>query len=104
MTATVSIAVDEANSVLKVPMAALLFSPGPPQDDAGAAEEASNGSGRVWVPAGGERLSAVPVTVGVDDGTDAAVLESTLQEGDRVITGEVPEEDTGRLLGIRFGF
>jgi HlyD family secretion protein len=84
MTATVTIEIARADDVLKVPVSALRFTPD-------TADEASSGSGgrnggRVWVLAE-EEPRAVPVQVGISDGTTTAITEGSLSEGTRVITG-----------------
>jgi HlyD family secretion protein len=84
MTATVTIEIARADDVLKVPVSALRFTPD-------TADEASPGSGRrsggrVWVLAE-EEPRAVPVQVGISDGTTTAITEGSLSEGTRVITG-----------------
>jgi HlyD family secretion protein len=114
MTATVRIEVERADDVLKVPAAALRFSPTPgvleafgggkrtQRSDRGAPAEtarpaaapnADSGAraGRVWVLRN-ERLVPVRVTPGLSDGTMVAVESADLQPGVDVVTGVVPTD------------
>ncbi len=83
MTASVSIEVDRADDVLRVPTAALRFR-GP--EGSGASSSSVRGGPAVWVqqPHG---LSRVPVEIGVTDGTTTAVSSDALMDGARVVTG-----------------
>lgn len=114
MTATVRITVQEIGPVLKLPMAALRFSPSSDQAKAAPAMKTGRADRRVeleqgrpanvWrVRADGE-IEPVPVGVGVDDGAHAAMLAGEFAEGDEVIVGEIVEAAPSRLFGIRFGF
>jgi HlyD family secretion protein len=106
MTATLRITVEEAGPVLKVPMAALRFSPSVEFARAAPAEIAAK-TGRpatVWRLRADGRLEPVAIGIGVDDGAHAAILTGGFAEGDEVIVGEVIDTAPGRLFGIRFGF
>lgn len=86
MTATARIVKAEARGVLRVPSAALRFTP---------AGSAKPGRGRfVWVQRAGQ-LSAIPVGVGLDDDSFAEIRSGELKEGDRVVTAQ-SEPDGGR--------
>ena len=78
MTATIRVVVDRKGGVLRVPGAALRYSPG--GRPAGATPQ-------VWVLRNGAP-TAVPVTVGLDDDTFAEVAQGALKAGDEVITAE----------------
>jgi len=101
MTANISIISAHRDNALKVPLAALRFRPpsahragtpkGQAQDhgqlgvqdaDSKKAEERR----QVWV-ANGQKLTPVPVQVGISDETDAELLQSPLAEGDPVVIG-----------------
>src|SRR5262249_49965557 len=63
----------------------------------GRAAKAAGGAdrpGRVWVLRDG-KPAAVPVRVGLDDGTSAEVVSGEVQEGDRVIVAEPSAESSG---------
>jgi HlyD family secretion protein len=75
MTANVRIVVAHRDDVLKVPDAALHFSP------PGAA-----GGERVWILARG-KLRPVDLRLGLNDGTSTEVLSGALQPGDQVVVG-----------------
>jgi HlyD family secretion protein len=86
MTATVNVEIARADDVLKVPTSALRFTPA---DDAGAQAGAPGGrssGGRVWVLDEGQPR-AVAVKPGVTDGATTAIVDGSLSEGTRVITG-----------------
>jgi HlyD family secretion protein len=110
MTATVTIQVARASDTLRVPVAALRFTPtadvfaslGQPESatprgriaavdrtiDAGSrgGERSKDDSGLVWAFAGG-RLQPVPVETGITDSVNVAVSRGDLQEGSVVVTG-----------------
>jgi HlyD family secretion protein len=90
MTAIVRIAVEETGPALTVPLAALRF-------DGGSA----NTGDTLWVlgQAGIERRA---VALGLDDGTDVAVLGGNIAAGERVVTGRVRRPAGRRLFGINF--
>jgi len=78
MTAAVQVVTAQRSDVLRVPDAALRYKPAP----AGAANQA-----RVWVLRNGSP-QPVDITRGLDDDTNSEIAAGTLQQGDRVITGE----------------
>jgi HlyD family secretion protein len=78
MTATASIVRSQSRNVLRVPSQALRFSP------AGAAKPVS-GQRAVWIQRDG-KLVQVPVTVGLDDQTNAEITSGDLTVGDQVVT------------------
>ncbi len=105
MTANVSIVVARKENVLKVPDAALRFSPpksarrdgdatakpaggpsaGPPGDV--VTRPASSGQKRVWREGASGDPEAIPIQTGISDGSFTEILTDALQEGDAVITG-----------------
>jgi HlyD family secretion protein len=107
MTANVTIEIERAEDVLRVPNAALRVRPSaavfaalgqsPPESLAGAAGAAVSrgraGPGQVWVltDAG---LEGVSVHVGISDGINTAVVSDALQEGTQVVTGIVEQSST----------
>jgi HlyD family secretion protein len=103
MTATTRIIKAERDDVLMVPEQALRFLPegaraGRGSGTARAARSAGGAEagarpGRVWTLRDG-KPAAVPVKVGLDDGTSAEVVSGEVREGDRVIVAE-PTADTG---------
>jgi HlyD family secretion protein len=94
MTATARIITDERKDVLRVPSIALRYTPGgvaaarPARADRSASSPSSP-SAQVWVLRDG-KPSAVPLTLGLEDGTYAEVTQGDLHEGDRVIVFETP--------------
>jgi len=91
MTANVAIVVDHRDGVLRVPIAAIRFVP--PQHgststsaDVGAVLGSGQRKTQVWMPAAAGRLSPVAVTLGIDDGNFAELLEGGLRLGDRIVT------------------
>ena len=104
MTATARIIKAERQNVLTVPQPALRFRPDGPRPTRSPANPAqaprassSSGGGdgsqrrRVWVLREG-KPTAVPVTVGLDDGTSVEVDSGELQAGDPVIVSEVSSD------------
>ncbi len=81
MTATARIIKAQAKRVLRVPSAALRFTP------AGAAKARGR---RVWVLRDGKPV-ALAVVVGLDDETYAEIRSGDLKAGDRVITGQAAQ-------------
>ncbi|HJS91580.1 MAG TPA: efflux RND transporter periplasmic adaptor subunit [Steroidobacteraceae bacterium] len=98
MTATVSIVTTRRTNVLRIPDQALRFTPngltpgqpgGAPQGAAAPSVAATGAvqSARLWVLRQGKAV-AVPVRVGLDDGTYSELVSGDLQADDRVIIGE----------------
>ena len=92
MTASVTIETGRADDVLKVPTAALRFTPA---GTGGARQARGSNSGSpardeersaVWVLAGNQPVR-VPVKTGLSDGRDTAILEGNLTPGTLVVTG-----------------
>jgi HlyD family secretion protein len=92
MTAAVTIETARADDVLKVPTAALRFTPAANGSARPARAGASGSTAReenrsaVWVLAQ-EQPTRVPVRTGISDGRDTAILEGDLTAGTPVITG-----------------
>ena len=103
MTATTRIIKTRRENVLTVPEQALRFrrhglgavkpAPGGAAPDAPRAASTGDASsrGQVWVLRAG-RPVAVPVAVGLTDGTSAEVLTGDLHEGDPIIVSEVASD------------
>ena len=89
MTANVKILVDRRDSVLKVPNAALRFHPaGSTAASArpSARKQAAAAQQTVWVlDPKSDKPRAVPVTLGITDGTSSEVTNGELQPGEQVI-------------------
>jgi HlyD family secretion protein len=85
MTASMQIITAQRNDVLRVPDQALRYVPGG-LSAAGPGAPAS-GQARVWVLRDG-RTVAIPVVLGLDDGTFTEIVKGDLQPGDQVITAE----------------
>jgi HlyD family secretion protein len=93
MTAAVTIETGQADDVLKVPNAALRFTPA--GAGGGTRQTRANGRGStpssedraaVWVLAQ-DRPTRVPVRTGISDGRDTAIVEGDLTPGTTVVTG-----------------
>jgi len=101
MTANVTIVIDRIDGVLRVPLQALRFSPQGFLNTANNAADAQDSDidssqAIVWVKQG-TRLTPVHIRRGLDDGTQVAVLDSTLHVGERVVTDEL--QQTSRQRG-----
>ena len=97
MTANAKIVTDEREGVLRVPEQALRFEPQKLSAQAGKARRTAKAGARVWVLRNGAP-AAVPVTVGLEDGTWAEITGGKLEPGDAVITDEV---SAGSAAGAR---
>jgi HlyD family secretion protein len=105
MTANVSIIVAKAEQTLKVPNAALRFTPPrpgsvsvlPPQPSpsAPARDEQAGERQRVWKIGPSDDPEGIPIQPGISDGNWTAVLTGALKEGDEVIVG-IDTARTGR--------
>jgi HlyD family secretion protein len=119
MTSTVSIEVERADNVLRVPAAALRFTPTeqvlkefPAAADPAMSDEArglrqgsdaparraasargASSRGAVWQLVDG-RLHRIPVRVGVSDGAQVAITSDALSEGASIVTGIARSETT----------
>ena len=100
MTANVSIIVARKDSVLKLPNAALRFTPPKvPRNTGGglshsrpARPDAPGSEKAVWKEGPSGDPEAVPVQLGITDGSSTEVLSGDLKEGDPVIVGiEAPK-------------
>lgn len=107
MTAVVRIAVHEADSVLKVPMAALRYVPAGHQagDVAVAAGVKGARPATVWrIAAADGKPEPVSVGLGTDDGSHAILVDGALKEGDQLVVQEMTAAAPRELFGIRLGF
>jgi HlyD family secretion protein len=105
MTANAKIITAQRDGVLRVPEQALRFEPQglPGADSKGARRNPQRGA-RVWVLRNGKPV-AVPVTVGLDDGTWAEVTGGQLAEGDPVVTDQAAAgSDTATRRSTRSPF
>lgn len=109
MTATVQVITAEQNNVVRVPEQALRFTPGGVTGGTGRGGDAVKPvgtSGRtggkeamaVWVLRNGAP-ARVPVTVGLDDGTNAQIVNGPLQPGDQVIVSQQSGSGVGNGTG-----
>jgi HlyD family secretion protein len=93
MTANVKILIDRHAGVLRIPNAALRFRP----ESAPAGARRQGGAGRqvVWVlDPKSDRPRAVPVTLGLSDGTYSEVSGGELHEGEAVIVAASTKKDS----------
>ena len=115
MTANVSIVVAQRDAVLKVPNAALRFTPptgvsqadrstpgGKPTKEKGAAQAAGIGKGTmaprrtVWTQGPSGELDPIQVQTGISDGLATEILSEELSEGALVVVGiDRPKGDRG---------
>jgi len=106
MTALVQLVVMESDETIKIPAAALRFTPKgvtgeePAQDWTGDEGQPA----RVWVLDKLGQPSARQVNIGMSDTYSSQMLGGPLSAGDEVIVNEIPVKDEHRLFGIRIGF
>lgn len=101
MTANVRVVVENRESALKIPNAALRFRPG--ATPAPAATRGVVPASRVWIRGAGGAPVAVDVKPGITDGATTELLEGPLKEGDEVIVaadGGAPKK-AGNPAGLR---
>lgn len=96
MTANIRLLVMESTPLLKVPRAAIDFTP---RDALGQPD-----SPVVWVLDQGETPRPVEVETGPQDRTHVAITGGDLAPGDPVVTNEIEQAAERRFLGIRIGF
>lgn len=86
MTATITAVVAERKNVLLVPNAAFRAN----------SQQRSRGSSTLWQIAANGQLTPLKVKAGMTDGVSTELLETTLNEGDRVATVSTPAVDTSK--------
>ncbi|WP_406857110.1 efflux RND transporter periplasmic adaptor subunit [Alsobacter sp. KACC 23698] len=101
MTALVRITVKQSDEVLKIPTAALRYSP---KREASVGVPGSRAGSSVWVVQADGQLRPVPVSTGANSADQIAVLRGNLTEGDRVAVGEASKPAERRIFGVRIGF
>jgi HlyD family secretion protein len=82
MTANVSIIISTHENVLRIPKAALRFSPGPPEKNRAVRQQQKGPA--VWILEN-NTPKRVPVTVGISDGNYSELVSGDLKEGHEVI-------------------
>jgi HlyD family secretion protein len=92
MTANVKILVDQHHDVLKIANAALRYHP---EDVAASQRRRGPVNPTVWVLDDENKPRAVPVTLGLTDGSFTEVTGGGLQEGDRVIVAALSSKKSG---------
>jgi HlyD family secretion protein len=106
MTAMIQVVVDEVEGVLKVPNAAVRFSPPesaaarPAANAAAAAVSASGNPAVVWVLGADARPRAVRVTLGRSDENATELVEGPLRAGQPVIVGMASTQQDHSWLGF----
>jgi HlyD family secretion protein len=103
MTALVTVVVDEAKDVLKVPNAALRFRPSGDTiaDTATAAEAGGAGGGAVvWIRGDSEEPLPVQVALGRSNESATEVIDDSLRVGQKVIVGTASTPDDRTWFGF----
>ena len=90
MTAATRIVIDERDDVLRVPSQALRYTP----SALGGRHVGAGAQARVFVLRDGKPV-AVPVTAGLDDDNFTEIVKGELASGDRVITAEQRDSNSG---------
>jgi HlyD family secretion protein len=101
MTANVEIVVDEAADVLKVPNAALRFTPPELPEETLAGD---SGHALVWVLDRDGTPVPIPLRIGVGDNRVSEVVEGPLEEGQEVIVSVTLPESDSAAFGLHLGF
>jgi HlyD family secretion protein len=95
MTAATRIVVDQRADVLRVPNAALRYTP------SGATKGMPEIQAQIWVLRDGQ-ATAVPVVTGLDDDVFTEIVSGALKPDDRVITAEQNVTSRTTILRLRF--
>ncbi|HEX2726243.1 MAG TPA: efflux RND transporter periplasmic adaptor subunit, partial [Beijerinckiaceae bacterium] len=103
MTAVVRITLSKTGPVLKMPLAALRFTPPGRSDPAPQGEVERGKPASVWLSDDGRELRPVVIGLGDDDSSHVAILSGHVRAGDRVVVGEVVTAAPRQLFGIRIG-
>lgn len=110
MTASATIVVNSSHAVLKVPNAAVRFTPSTEATGISKSGEDGtnndNGKGSpavVWTLQDTGKLVPVHIRVGNSDATSSEVIFGELTEGQNVVVGTVTPPERS-LLGLRIGF
>src|SRR5712692_1048597 len=111
MTANVKILVDHVENALKIPNAALRFKPAVTATSTTAktggqrsgGHQGNPGSQNVWTLGSNGKPQAIPVQLGITDGTWTEVKSGALEEGQTVITGSVSKDNTTASASSPFG-
>ena len=109
MTAAIEIVVMETGELLKIPNAALTFSPSSRPKAINRFRLAGKTTQRspqalVWKLDNNGEPSPTPLRLGHRDTSNVEVRAGALKEGDRVIVSEISRPRNRRLFGIRIGF
>ena len=109
MTAMIEIIVMESEELLKIPSAALSFSPSSPPRAVNASRMVDKtlqqaAEAVVWTLDHNGMPSPAPLRLGHRDTRSVEVLDGPLREGDQVIVREISKASDRRLFGIRIGF
>jgi HlyD family secretion protein len=110
MTAFATIIVQSSSGILRLPNAALRFTPpldgtGLSKDETGVEGEGGGGaSSVVWTLQDTPKPVPVRIHVGDSDGTSTEVISGNLTSGQRVIVGTIVPPKQWSFLGLRSGF
>lgn len=85
MTANVTFEVNRIDDVVRIPNAALRFSPFPPESGMGVPKDVRR-TPTVWVLDQKKRPRSIQIKTGLSDGTYSALVEGELKDGDSIIT------------------
>ncbi|HEX7524531.1 MAG TPA: hypothetical protein VF357_10030, partial [Candidatus Deferrimicrobium sp.] len=94
MTANVTIQVKKFENVLKIPNAAMRYRPVDKSKEPGggtAGKKKEPLGQRVYAIGKDGKLQAVPIKIGVSDGSTTELTGGNLKEGDFLVTGEAPK-------------
>jgi HlyD family secretion protein len=104
MTAFARITVSGTESALKLPLAAVRFTPKAGVLKPGQSTTVTQGKpALVWVVERGGQPKPVAIGLGDEDASHVAVISGLLAPGDQVIVGESTQPPDKRLFGIRIG-
>jgi HlyD family secretion protein len=105
MTANITIKVGHRNNVIKLPNAALRYSPEKTSGTATPPKSGKADTATVWVLKNGKAVP-VPVTLGLNDGIYTEVISGELNAGDEVIVEKIQKSGSlpsgGRPPFMRF--
>lgn len=104
MTANLIFEVAHRTDILKIPNAALRFTPEPtmvqgrPDETKKPVYTSGGRRTQVWIQTDEELLKAIPVTIGITDGSFTEVVNGAISEGQEIVTGAIKKSMAKEMI------